>query len=1628
MKKFLAFMLIFSIIFSALPYVGSAVTYSDYDTLFSAYATIGFSYSATEKISVSIEKINSYPYYHLTASAGSYANPDLIFSLKPLNIIMDEYPIVKLNYRTDSPSSYVDVSLNSPKGETWMKTHPSLTADGEWNSLTFDYRDINGAGSDHTPDAGETNITLRFKPFGAQSFTLASDSYFDINYVAFFKTQEEADAFEYNSFAPSEYEYNILTPDVIYNIYGGHSASSSSLRTIDSDSSYVRYNAEPGTYNNNQLVINFTHDAFPLVERPYVKIMYRTDSTYNTLDVSMTSDKGENWLKSMPTLVHDGSFNSLIFSINDMTGNSSIAVPDSNSIITVRLKPWGSQTRTIYSSSYFDVSYIGFFETQAEAEAFNYEGDSAYPFSFSSYFTEPDYSFASLSTVRGYIDEADERINEIINTNNTVPYENHLSFSGLYGEYVSSDTTSEYKLTAPAGSYNSGDGIISFTQNDVSLSDFSHVKLSYKTDLSSNATVTLKSSAGSSSQTFTLEASSASYKKAVFSLSDFNNYSSILSGSNVSIVIAPFGTGSHTLDTDAHFSIEYIGVYKTRAAANNFEYTGEHGANMTSNAVVYGAELLDPSSTAAGKKFFVSANGSNSTSNDGTNPSDPISLARLLALGSNIEPSSSSSPSSTVYFKRGDTFRTTATFSTRGGVTYTSYGYGDKPTFNAAIDGADSSKWSKTEFDNVWLFSETLSGLSNDVGHIRINGGELWGIKVSAKNNVDNRVNNGEVFNGRTYIEAYDGLIEGGKGLVHDLEFWHDYANGKLYLYCADGNPGEVFNSIEIANKGNAFGGSMVGTVIDNLHITGCGSHGLGYGNITDSAVTNCHLEWIGGSIQTLALSGNVITGANPVRYGNAIEAYGSALNFTIANCYANQIYDCCYTVQNQGAVTFDGVCMYDNVATYSNSGLEIWQNGGITNNMYLHDNYTLYGGYGWSHQRPSKDGNFFYGGTGIRSTTFTNCSVENNVNVLASSIALLVSELGSVRYNFNHNVYIMGENKNYTYAPKNPENTGSCTYIPFNYQNIKSVISCGTDAGSKFYFVPNDIMQIGCDPYEVFKASDNPVYDILTPKSKITLEVGESYTMETEVLPADTTNASLYYSSSNPLIAAVDENGVISAHNNGEATISAISVETGVSAKMKVNVINAIEVKELWSRDTAESSSEYNNVLFIGDAFFGGNNAVTDKLETLYYINSQKLTDDSMSITSGTTTVSSVIDQSNLSTDIALISAGYNDYLAGISLDSFKSALDNTFTALRDRLSLSKIAYVAPYNLTSEKNALGLSLGDYVSAAKTVAEECGIAFVDMYSSPSTYFTLKDKNGNPGEVFTKYIDSSRHTTDLGATAFAEDLITLLEDTRSVTVSGKMHATYLYSANTLNSLTTANTGFFTEPALVKDNSRTYLRIQPSVQSASGDDTSFQINFEDSKFKIKEYPVVKIYYRSNVTDAEAKIDLNVGVKSGGATTRLWAGTSYQYDKTGTLSTLTLNLAEALSGGDKLTSISAADDDSPIVYLRIKPYNYKRTMSTSDYFDILSVSFYATSEDAEKDNSGDVRSIMRGDIDGNDKIEASDNIVLARYLASWNGYDSINLEQADIDFDGYVNTIDYAVFSRFFAKWNGYTNIFD
>ena len=1042
------------------------ITYEQFDTVFSGFTTLGFEHGVSKDIIFTTEKQEAYPYYHYTAVKGNYTNNSHVISLKPKNVLLSEYPVVKVYYRTDSPSTLLDVSILSPKGENWMKQKPALNSDGEWHTLIFNYNEITAAGKDYIPNTTETDVTLRFKPFGTQTYNLENNTFFDIGYVAMFKTNQEAENFNLYNLSKPSYKYNVLTPNALFNRYGSfNDAVTSSICRVDNNNSYVRYKVAPGTYGNN-LLVNFSHDAFPLVNRPYIKLVYRTDSPASRLDLSMMSEKGENWAKIHPVLVKNGEVTELVYSINDLCGAQNVAAPDENSRIQLRLKPWGSHSVTLTKESYFDILYVAFFETEQEANAFEYAGDSAYAFDFEEQKIIPDYSFASNEIVREYIDQADKRIDDIIHTNNTVPFKENLTVSGFDCEYSDNGNQSVLKVSASKGKYPDKALSLCFNPADASFAEYKYINFSYRTDITSTAVVMLSSSKGSASKELFLSAAGDGFKQTIISLATFKNYDKILSGNDISLTVFPLGVNQTALTAIKSFDIEYFGIFKTKNTAANFIYGGEHGGNLFLDAIIYTPLLLDPSRVPKGRKVFVAKDGSNSTSNYGEDPEKPVSYSRFLTINNTLE------KGATVFFKRGDVFRITNAMQAKNYVTYTSYGVGNKPKFIASIDGSDAENWIRTKYENVWLYNQKLLGLENDVGHIKINGGKLWGIKVSAQNHTDNRVNNGYVYNGRTFISGMDGTLQNGKGLVNDLEFWHDYANGKLYLYCADGNPGEVFDNIEIANKGHAIQ-AYTGAVVDNLYITGAGSHGVSMGTVKDVTVSNMHLEWIGGSIQNLSLDATTQTGGTPVRYGNAIEVYGSASNFTIKNSFCDRIYDCCFTVQNQGAVTFDNVLMYDNVARYSNTGLEVWQSGGITNNMHLHHNYTLFSGYGWSHQRPNKDGNFFYGGIGIRGTTFTNNSVDNNINILASNIALFVSELGSTRYNFNNNVYVMGENKIYTNAPANTEGYGTPEIIPYNYSSIQNVVSQGTDKGSVFYYLPENTFNIGDNPYKVFSVNE---------------------------------------------------------------------------------------------------------------------------------------------------------------------------------------------------------------------------------------------------------------------------------------------------------------------------------------------------------------------------------------------------------------------------------------------------------------------------------------------------------------------------------------------------------------------------
>lgn len=453
-----------------------------------------------------------------------------------------------------------------------------------------------------------------------------------------------------------------------------------------------------------------------------------------------------------------------------------------------------------------------------------------------------------------------------------------------------------------------------------------------------------------------------------------------------------------------------------------------------------------------GKKYYIA--------NDGCDCADGLSIDTPIKTIEKLH-SIELLPGDAVYFKRGDIWRELLML--KEGVTYTAYGEGAKPAIYGSLDGIGADKWSKTDAENIWVFNESIPA-DRDVGNICINNGKCWGIKVS-RNGKNESPNSGLVFNGIEKFTSGGGAFFDYKDLKNNLEFFHDLRECKLYMYCTYGNPGEYFNMMELARKTHVVRGSAKNVMVDNIAVMHGGSHGIaGFaGRVENLTVQNCHFAWIGGSIQ-FETEKNVI-----VRLGNAVEKYGQTGcdGYYIKNCYAYQIYDCAYTVQYQGdggdldECSFKNVEYCNNVAEKCNTGLEIWQrntkpeNGKkfTIENMNLHDNYTLYGGYGWGNQRPNKDGNFFYGETAFNTTEYINCTVERHYGILSNCYALLVRNIAPNKYNFHDNVYFLEEGRKIGGVCENPgDGSGEVWKPEFNEENVAEFTRRGGEPGTVWY------------------------------------------------------------------------------------------------------------------------------------------------------------------------------------------------------------------------------------------------------------------------------------------------------------------------------------------------------------------------------------------------------------------------------------------------------------------------------------------------------------------------------------------------------------------------------------------------
>lgn len=387
-------------------------------------------------------------------------------------------------------------------------------------------------------------------------------------------------------------------------------------------------------------------------------------------------------------------------------------------------------------------------------------------------------------------------------------------------------------------------------------------------------------------------------------------------------------------------------------------------------------------------------------------------------------------PGDTILFKRGQIFR--GCLHPRKYVTYSAYGEGPKPIFCNAIDASDPNDWVKTDAENVWMFKPMIPYVK-DVGAVIINGGELWGIKICENTITGDRcdmyrqngrrgegVYHGEldVWNGRRFVHRESTKFSGYKDIKGDLEFFHRYQGHEhLYLHCADGNPGKVFNHIEFTLRHYAVHGNCTGCTFDNISFR-YSNFGIAASGSNDFVVRNCEFAWIGGSSQFpesySRRDPNTPFGSDVTRLGNGIEIWGDCKNFTIENCYFEQIYDAAVTVQiSRGAAERDYVIenmkWINNVFDTCHYCFELWLSIGDRNgfrhemnNVDISGNICLNGGHGWAHQRPDPGYTFYYGSLDSAATAdFKNCNLNDNYFVNGRGSVVAARYIGGSKMQF---------------------------------------------------------------------------------------------------------------------------------------------------------------------------------------------------------------------------------------------------------------------------------------------------------------------------------------------------------------------------------------------------------------------------------------------------------------------------------------------------------------------------------------------------------------------------------------------------------------------------------------------------
>ncbi len=1107
---------------------------------------------------------------------------------------VEEYPFIAVSYRTNIPMATDGIRINAGMNingsylRCWGLKDTAVT-DGSRNVAVFDattadgsYEDANVDYSDVDPAAGIKFI--RLAPWAVANETSDSavkDDYFDIEYIGFFKSYQDAGLYPDNSIytityydingnvyhTDTEKSYTLYTPiegpevdglkftgwvnssktvvpesfriDTDYEFFpvysrlldyyvypAGHFNASGNKMNLEpgfvteNNTNWIRYVVSENGVNDNTYSITFKYDdSFLAKEFKYIAIKYKSNiftakKSAIGPGLKYTSEDGTSkyyrFWGLYPEFIGDTQEHLLLATLDSITGGDASGVKsfsqiDSDSDISyIRLGPWGQKNASmnIYAGEYLDIAYIGFFKSEEDAIAFYEREDvSIHHSAFMEFDSDINFRPDDKLT-RG---EAAKIITELIADVNKISYLYKSDYSDIdkNDDCYSSVAYLENigYLSSNGGDFNPDDSI---TATD--LVDLINKTAQDREDL-------LSADVSDIDGTYITRAEAAKL------FCDLLGRKSTVNGITYSMVPGPRDVPrehpyfAYILEAcyDHKFMPDWDETELWTFVSENAFYMKKASDGLidelNDQLAQRAEEILETESewevAPGGKVFYVSNSGNDA--NDGLSTSRPIaSITKIHELQSN----NVINAGDVILFERGGEWYPgyylnqnneviQDKFNIKAGVTVSAYGTGDKPRILGSFDASDPAEWTKVAgYDDLYVFSQKFPQ-THDVGNIVFNdgtftwegnqpvytNGSAFGMRLipdpasdhalQAGHNGDNEngdyiVSNGPskwVFNTEDYIFTKPADLQTIADNIPESDLWymHNDEDGKVYLICKRGNPGEVFDRIDLCTKVNAIK-PYSNVTIDNLCVKFTGSHGIGAGSCENLVVRNCEVGWIGGSIQVR--EGNTVT-----RYGNGIEVYGKADGFYVYNCYVYQCFDCGPTVQiSRDTLTWGDPLIEKDVHFYGNAlwnaALEVWHSVKQENfgkfyagliNCKMYDNLVAFNGYGfqgYTHQKHDYCG--FYGAGGTY-TDYIDCVMEDNTfwNLRMNILKAVPTSVNDIDGIYWRNNTIVHQYDSYLgLLGKDLKNaSGQTVRYYYNNDTIKKMISVGAFGHNDFKY-----------------------------------------------------------------------------------------------------------------------------------------------------------------------------------------------------------------------------------------------------------------------------------------------------------------------------------------------------------------------------------------------------------------------------------------------------------------------------------------------------------------------------------------------------------------------------------------------